>query len=63
MHFWRGRQHNLRVAAKYYARIRMSRLAHLLGLSPDETEKQLATLVSEGQVAICFHPRLCLLSP
>lgn len=46
----RATQHNLRVAAKYYARIRMPRLAHLLGLSPDETEKQLATLVSEGQV-------------
>mmetsp|Transcript_52543 Transcript_52543/g.104313 ORF Transcript_52543/g.104313 Transcript_52543/m.104313 type:complete len:464 (+) Transcript_52543:63-1454(+) len=44
----RTTQHNLRVAAKYYKRIRLSRLAVLLGLSPDECEKQLSALVPEG---------------
>lgn len=44
----RTTQHNLRVAAKYYKRIRMGRLALLLGLNTDETEKQLAALVSDG---------------
>jgi hypothetical protein len=46
----RATQHNLRVCAAYYKRIRMPRLAHLLGLSADEAEQALAALVSEGQV-------------
>ena len=44
----RTTQHNLRVAAKYYKRISMERLAHLLGLSQEDTEKELSSLVSDG---------------
>ena len=46
----RSTQHNLRVCAKYYKRIRVKRLAQLLGLTKDEAEQALAGLVSEGQV-------------
>lgn len=46
----RTTQHNLRVASKYYKRIRTIRLAELLGLSVDETETQLSTMVSEGSL-------------
>lgn len=46
----RSTQHNLRVCAKYYQRIRVDRLAQLLGLNKDEAEQSLAALVSEGQV-------------
>jgi len=44
----RTTQHNLRVAAKYYKRIHTTRLAQLIGLTVDETETQLASLVSDG---------------
>uniref|UniRef100_A0A7S2RAT1 PCI domain-containing protein n=1 Tax=Rhizochromulina marina TaxID=1034831 RepID=A0A7S2RAT1_9STRA len=44
----RTTQHNMRVVAKYYKRIRMVRLAELLGLTVDEAEKQLSALVSQG---------------
>lgn len=46
----RTTQHNLRVASGYYKRIRVARLAELLGLSQGEAEKHLSALVSEGQV-------------
>merc|ERR1711998_562008 len=45
----RTTQHNLRVAAKYYNRIRTARLAHLLGLTTNEVE-EVSTLVSDGQL-------------
>jgi 26S proteasome regulatory subunit N5 len=46
----RSTQHNLRVAAKYYKQIRISRLAVLLGLSEADTEVHLSALVSEGEI-------------
>lgn len=46
----RTTQHNLRVAAKYYTRIRTARLAHLLGLTTNEVEEEVSTLVSDGQL-------------
>jgi len=60
-------QHNLRVCAAHYKRIRMPRLAQLLGLPADEAEQALAALVSEGQVVakidrpaglVTFAPRV-----
>lgn len=38
-------EHNIRVMAKYYTRVRMSRMAQLLDLSEDETEEFLSNLV------------------
>ena len=38
------------MAAKYYRRIRMDRLAMLLGLSEGEAEKELSALVSDGDL-------------
>ncbi|KAL1498158.1 hypothetical protein ABEB36_009002 [Hypothenemus hampei] len=38
-------EHNIRVMAKYYTRIQISRIAQLLDLSPMETEEFLSTLV------------------
>lgn len=38
-------EHNVRVIAKYYTRIRFSRLTSLLDLSPQETEKYISDLV------------------
>ncbi|XP_066140222.1 26S proteasome non-ATPase regulatory subunit 12 [Euwallacea fornicatus] len=38
-------EHNIRVMAKYYTRIKISRIAQLLDLSPAETEEFLSTLV------------------
>jgi hypothetical protein len=34
-------EHNIRVIAKCYSKIRSERLANLLGKSPDETEENL----------------------
>lgn len=41
-------QHNIRAAARYYRRIRSPRLAQLLGLSEDETERAVSTMVCDG---------------
>lgn len=38
-------EHNLRVMAKYYTRIKISRIAQLLDLSPAETEEFLSSMV------------------
>jgi len=46
----RTTQHNLRVAAKYYKRIHTARLGNLLGLSTDEVEEHLSTLVGGGDL-------------
>lgn len=46
----RTTQHNLRVTAKYYKRISTSRLAVLLGLPEDESERELSALVSDGDL-------------
>ncbi|KAI0562978.1 Proteasome component [Gracilaria domingensis] len=40
-------EHNLRVMAKYYSRIRLDRLAELLDLSEENTERKLAAMVSD----------------
>lgn len=39
-------EHNVRVVAKYYTRIQMSRLTDLLDLSEEETEKYISELVT-----------------
>ncbi|XP_003746099.1 26S proteasome non-ATPase regulatory subunit 12 [Galendromus occidentalis] len=39
-------EHNMRVMAKYYTRIRLERMAHLLDLSLAETEQTLSNLVT-----------------
>jgi 26S proteasome regulatory subunit N5 len=39
-------EHNVRVIAKYYTRIRMPRLTQLLDLTEDETEKYISELVT-----------------
>eukprot|EP00640_Fibrocapsa_japonica_P001353 CAMPEP_0113942926 /NCGR_PEP_ID=MMETSP1339-20121228/14958_1 /TAXON_ID=94617 /ORGANISM="Fibrocapsa japonica" /LENGTH=404 /DNA_ID=CAMNT_0000947617 /DNA_START=237 /DNA_END=1451 /DNA_ORIENTATION=+ /assembly_acc=CAM_ASM_000762 len=41
-------QHSIRVVSKYYKRIRMQRLAELLGLDVPQTESHLSTMVSAG---------------
>ena len=41
-------QHNIRVVNKYYKQIELNRLAELLGLSQDDTERSISTLVSDG---------------
>jgi len=43
-------QHNVRVAALYYRRIRGKRLAELLGLQHEELESEVADMVSNGEV-------------
>lgn len=43
-------EHNVRVVAKYYTRIRMDRLKALLDLDEDETESYLSQLVTQGTV-------------
>lgn len=40
-------EHNLRVMSKYYSRIRLERLAELLDLSEENTERKLASMVSD----------------
>jgi 26S proteasome regulatory subunit N5 len=54
--FWRESltqrvlQHNIRVAAKYYTRIRGSRLAAMLQLAPSVLETEIASMVSSGAI-------------
>ncbi len=43
-------EHNVRVVAKYYTRIRVQRLCQLLDLSEEETEKYLSELVTAKTV-------------
>ncbi|KAL2122198.1 hypothetical protein VTJ04DRAFT_2653 [Mycothermus thermophilus] len=43
-------EHNVRVIAKYYTRIRMDRLTQLLDLTEDETEKYISELVTAKTV-------------
>jgi 26S proteasome regulatory subunit N5 len=43
-------QHNIRVASQYYRRIRGTRLAELIGLSPAELEVEISSMVSDGSV-------------
>ena len=43
-------EHNVRVIAKYYTRIRMPRLCQLLDLGEEETEKYLSQLVTDKTV-------------
>lgn len=43
-------EHNVRVIAKYYTRIRMDRLTQHLDLSEDETEKYISDLVTSKMV-------------
>ncbi|KFA72183.1 hypothetical protein S40288_06021 [Stachybotrys chartarum IBT 40288] len=43
-------EHNVRVVAKYYTRIRMGRLTELLDLTEDETEKYISELVTSKTV-------------
>jgi 26S proteasome regulatory subunit N5 len=43
-------QHNIRVASSYYQRIQGKRLAQLLGLSSDELESEISSMVSNGEV-------------
>ncbi|PNP48893.1 hypothetical protein TGAMA5MH_00051 [Trichoderma gamsii] len=43
-------EHNVRVIAKYYTRIQMSRLTELLDLAEDETEKYISELVTSKTV-------------
>lgn len=43
-------QHNVRVAALYYRRIKGERLAELLGLEPSELEGEVADMVSNAEV-------------
>lgn len=40
-------EHNLRVMSTYYSRIRLQRLAELLDLSQEQTERKLAAMVSD----------------
>ncbi|CAP67822.1 uncharacterized protein PODANS_1_17030 [Podospora anserina S mat+] len=43
-------EHNVRVVAKYYTRIRMGRLTQLLDLTEEETEKYISELVTSKTV-------------
>ncbi|KAG7362203.1 regulatory proteasome non-ATPase subunit 5 [Nitzschia inconspicua] len=43
-------QHNVRIASLYYKRIHGARLAQLLGLSPDQLEREIASMVSDGTI-------------
>jgi 26S proteasome regulatory subunit N5 len=43
-------QHNIRVVSKYYKRIHGQRLAQLLGLSSDQLEREVASMVSSGDL-------------
>ncbi|XP_025086548.1 26S proteasome non-ATPase regulatory subunit 12-like [Pomacea canaliculata] len=44
-------EHNIRVMAKYYTRVRIRRMSELLDLADSETEEFLSTLVVGGTVA------------
>jgi 26S proteasome regulatory subunit N5 len=54
--YWRSilhkriNQHNIRVASKYYRRIRGARLAELVRLSAAELEAEISSMVSDGSV-------------
>ncbi|TDH69048.1 hypothetical protein CCR75_004583 [Bremia lactucae] len=43
-------EHNIRVVAEHYERIRLPHLANMIGLSEDVTESNISTLVSEGAI-------------
>jgi 26S proteasome regulatory subunit N5 len=43
-------EHNVRVVAKYYSRVRLPRLAQLLDLSANDAEKHVADLVVAGAI-------------
>lgn len=43
-------EHNIRVVSRYYSRIRLLRLAELIGLDVQETEDKLCGLVVDGSV-------------
>ncbi len=43
-------EHNVRVVAKYYTRVRMGRLTELLDLTEDETEKNISELVTSKTI-------------
>lgn len=43
-------EHNVRVVAKYYTRIQMSRLTQLLDLNEEETEKYISDLVTSKTI-------------
>jgi len=43
-------QHNIRVVAKCYKRMTLARLSVLLGIGPDEVEKELSEMVTSGAV-------------
>lgn len=43
-------EHNIRVMAKYYSRIRLSRMSALLDLPTDDVEQVLSSLVTKGTV-------------
>ena len=43
-------EHNLKVIAKHYTAIRMTRLSKLIDLSPEETEEALCKLVTDKEV-------------
>ena len=44
-------EHNIRMMAKYYTKIRLTRMAHLLALSENETEDCLSDMVVAGTVS------------
>ena len=43
-------QHNIRVIQKYYSRIRLARLAQLVGVSVDLAEKEIGDMVVNKRV-------------
>ncbi|WAQ83048.1 hypothetical protein PtA15_3A414 [Puccinia triticina] len=43
-------EHNIRAVSRYYSRLTLERLSELLDLSPGESERRLAQLVSSGTV-------------
>jgi 26S proteasome regulatory subunit N5 len=43
-------EHNIRVVAMHYERIRLPHLATMIGLSEDLTERSISTLVSDGAI-------------
>jgi 26S proteasome regulatory subunit N5 len=45
-------EHNIRVVARYYTKIRLSRLAQLLALTPQEVEERLSMMVALEDIAV-----------
>ena len=43
-------QHNVRVIEKYYARIKLHRLAHLVGVSHQQAESEICDMVVNGRL-------------